>query len=146
MDQDAFKQFLKTTYYPKLHHAQRRAVHHQRMAKGLEWALITLSAIISILLTISSVIKTLPITPILAILSTIVTVIAALPKALKSQEKLSFYRELGNNLKNEYALYHAQIGDYQQFEDKERLFVQRTLSLLGEADKKMPDHTLTDPF
>ncbi|MGH2509962.1 MAG: DUF4231 domain-containing protein [Ktedonobacteraceae bacterium] len=144
MDQEAFEQFLKDRYYPTLHHAQQRAVHHQRVAKGLEWALIVLSATTSILLAISSLIKVLPITPIVAVLSAIVTVIASLMKSLKSHEKFSFYRKLGNDLQNEYAMYDAQIGGYQKFADKEQLFVKRILSLLGKADQKMPERTLSD--
>lgn len=75
MDQDVFDQFLKSRYLPTLQHARRRAAHHQRIAKGLEWALIILSAITSILLTISSFLRTLPITPIMTILCSLFRVV-----------------------------------------------------------------------
>ncbi len=144
MDQEAFQQFLKNKYQAELRHARQRALYHQRFAKWSEWGLIAFSAITTILLAVSSFLKELPITPITAACSAIVTVIAATIKSLKTQEKWSFYQNLSNDLDNEYYLYQIQEGIYQKFSDKEAQFVKRIISLLDEANKKMPQRTLPD--
>jgi len=144
VDQQAFQQFLKNKYEAELHLARQRAVYHQRFAKGSEWGLIVFSAITTILLAISSFLKELPITPITAVCSAIVTVIAATMKSLKTQEKWSFYQKLSNDLENEYYLFQAHEGIYQKFADKDAQFVKRVISLLDEANQKMPQRTLPD--
>lgn len=142
MNQEVFQQFFKDRYQVELVHTKHRAVHYQWWSRKLELFLIVLSATTTILLAVSSFFKALPITPITAIVSAFVTAIATGMKALKTQEKWSFYQTLFNNLNNEYYDYKAQISAYEGVPDKEALFVERVQSLLGEADKKMPLRTL----
>lgn len=144
MDQEAFQQFLTSKFHVELRQAQQRATHHQRFAKWSEWGLILFSSITTILLAISSFLKGLPITPFTAVCSAFVTIVAATMKSLRTQEKWSFYQKLSNDLENEYYLYKAQEGIYHKFTDKDAQFVKRVISLLDEANKKMPQRTLPD--
>ena len=144
VDQEAFQQFLKNKFQAELRQARLRAAHHQRFTKWSEWGLIFFSAATTILLAISSFLKGLPITPITAVCSAFVTVIAATMKSLKTQEKWSFYQKLSNDLDNEYYLYKAQEGIYQKFADKDAQFVKRVISLLDEANQKMPQRTFLE--
>ena len=144
MDQDAFQQFFKEKYQIELAQARLRAVHYQQLSKRLDLILILLSAITTVLLTISSFFKEFPITPITAVISAFVTVIATGMKTLKTQEKWSFYQTLYNDLNNEYYDDKAQIRNYQKVPDKDAFFVDRVRALLNEADKKMPLRTLPD--
>jgi hypothetical protein len=43
----------------------------------------------------------------------------------------------------EYYLYKAQEGIYQKFADKDAQYVKRIISLLDEANQKMPQRTLS---
>lgn len=141
MDQKDFQQFLDEKYQTELRLARRRALFHQRLAKGLEWGLIVLSTITTILLVISSFRDELSIRLTTGVCSTIVTAIAASMRTLRTQEKWSFYQKLGYDLENEYYLYLAKEGIYQKFKDKEAQFVKRVLSLLEDANQKMPQRT-----
>jgi hypothetical protein len=144
VDQEAFQQFLTSKFQVELRQARQRATHHQRFAKWSEWGLIIFSSITTVLLAISSFLRGLPITPLTAVCSAFVTTIAATMKSLRTQEKWSFYQKLSNDLENEYYLYKAQEGIYHKFTDKEAQFVKRVISLIDDANKKMPQRTLTD--
>jgi len=142
MNQEAFQDFLKNVYKAAGDHAQRRAHYHQRLAKWLEWMLISLSSLTTLLMALASFLREFPIAQISAVCSALVTVITIITKSQKPREKWSFYKTLGDQLIHEYYSYQAKDEIYQKFEDKDALFTRRILTLLEEANRKMPDRTL----
>lgn len=142
MKPEDFQIFL-SKYNKEKAHAQKRARHHQIVAKRLEWGLISCSAVTTILVPLSALWKTFLIIFLTTLSSALVTGIATVMKTLKTQEKWSFYQKLYHDLDLEYYRYIAQSESYQKFKDKEALFTQRVLVILDEANKKMPNSTLS---
>jgi hypothetical protein len=142
MEQEAFQNFLTTVYQVALDHAQQRAHYHQRLAKWLEWMLISLSSLTTLLMALASFLREFPIALISAGCSAFVTVITIITKSQKPREKCSFYKNLGDNLIHEYFSYKANDEIYQQFEDKDAQFTRRIFALLEDANKQMPDGTV----
>lgn len=122
-----FEKFLSERYRPEIGWYDTKSARNKRFYYAIQWSVIVLSATIPVL------ISSLPINLkwITISLSIILAIGTAGLKTFKFQENWLNYRTIAESLKKELSFFEASIGDYQQAENKESLFVERVESLIS---------------
>jgi len=132
MDTESFQKYLKERYYDQINWYDTKSMQNQKWYKRFQWAIIILSAITPVLITLdwrlpsNSVLGWIPI-----ITSVLVAISAAALKTFQYQEQWLNYRTTCETLRKEIQYYDAGIDEYAVVSDREALFVERVENLIS---------------
>lgn len=143
MDAATFKEYLQHRYYDQLHYYESAAGRNQKKYKNIQWVLIILSTLTTIMAALP---KEFDLQYAIVITAAIVTILTSGLKTFQYQELWVSYRSTIEQLKPELYLYQFNINEYgKPGIDKESLFVSRVESILSKehdvwpANKKIKD-------
>jgi Protein of unknown function (DUF4231) len=141
MEQEAFKDYLKTRYEDQLDWYDGKAIDNQKSFEGLQLAMIVTSAMTPVIL-VSHFVEHSPWLAGLALLSAVLNlIIIGAMKSFQFQEHWLRYRSTWQERRSELYLYQAGAGQYEAPQDtasttlkepdKEALFVQKIEDILA---------------
>jgi hypothetical protein len=142
MDMDKFETFRKERYERELEDYHQRAYSNQQQYKQLQWALVILSIVSAVAVSLEAFFDWLLLKVFAAIIVIVVSGLATVLKTFSYQEKWAFYRKMCHDLENEWDIYQAGAERYEQVEDKEQYFVMRIRALLDQGINTMSNLTL----
>ena len=127
MDPTAFENYLTGRYRDQVRWYGDKAATNKRLYQVFQWSVIVLSSALPVLVaTVSTEYKWLTVG-----IAIILAIGTAGLKTFKFQELWISYRTIAETLKKEEHFYRAQIGDYQDADDRDALFVERVESLIS---------------
>ena len=138
MDKTDFANYLEKRYYDQLNYYSSSAKKNQRRYKNIQWILIILS-------TITTILAALPRTDhfdfkyLIVVTAALVTILTSGLKTFQYQELWVNYRSTAEQLKPEIYYYNFNVGDYGKAgADKESLFVSRVEQILSKEHTEWP--------
>lgn len=138
MEQEEFEAYVQGRYQDQVAWYDRTAQQNRARYATFQWALIVLAATLPVLIPIASQWVTIPV-------SVAVAIGTAGLKTFKFQENWLNYRTIAESLKKEQHYYNADVGDYQDADNKEALFVERVENLISRENTLwLMTHTLPE--
>lgn len=138
MDKATFNEYLEKRYYEQLSYYDSSSKKNQRRYKNIQWVLIILS-------TLTTILAALPKTEgfdfkyLIVISAALVTILTSGLKTFQYQELWITYRSTMEQLKPEIYYYNFGVGDYgKPAADKECLFVTRIEQILSKEHTEWP--------
>lgn len=139
-----FEQFMKKQYNRALKHYRERSDHHIKVWKTLQWTLVCLAVAVAILVgailfasTSSNTLLQLLLACLVFLLSLVLVLVAIILVTSYSHEKWIVYNRTVNDLEKEHDQYlygrGYEVELYAQSTNKERLFMERVLSIIENA-------------
>ncbi len=132
MDQEDFGKYLKDRYLNQITWYDEKAIDNQRKYRRLQWLVIILAAVTPALIELD--LNTLVgqgIGHLATITSVAVAILTTALKTFKYQENWINYRTTCETLRKEKHYYDAKIGEYQNANDRNALFIERVESMIS---------------
>ena len=138
MDKAAFNDYLEKRYYDQLKYYSSASKKNQKRYKNIQWILIILS-------TVTTILAALPSTDhfdfkyLIVVTAALVTILTSGLKTFQYQELWVSYRSTMEQLKPEIYYYNFGVGDYgKSGADKECIFVSRVEQILSKEHTEWP--------
>ena len=138
MDKAAFNDYLEKRYYDQLKYYSSASKKNQKRYKNIQWILIILS-------TVTTILAALPSTDhfdfkyLIVVTAALVTILTSGLKTFQYQELWVNYRSTMEQLKPEIYYYNFGVGDYgKPGADKECIFVSRVEQILSKEHTEWP--------
>ena len=132
MDKATFDKYVSDRYFGEIAWYDAKSIRNQIWYRTLQWGLILLSASTPVLIALAQKTNSVPwlnMVPLMT--SVVVAILATSLKTFKFEENWINYRTICETLKKEIHFYRAGIGEYEDSEDKEALFVKRVEALIS---------------
>ncbi|MBW1962040.1 MAG: DUF4231 domain-containing protein [Deltaproteobacteria bacterium] len=126
MDPTEFDKYLTERYHDQVKWYGEKAATNKRLYQVFQWSVIVLSSALPVFIASLS--------PEYRWTTVGIAIGTAGLKTFKFQELWISYRTIAETLKKEEHFYRAQIGDYQDADDREALFVERVESLISKEN------------
>jgi len=129
MDAEKFDKYIKETYQNQVDWYDKKAISNKKWNNFFQISVIITAAIVPVSAVLEYKWPT-------VILAAIIAIGTGILKYFRFEEHWHNYRTTCETLKKEENFYDSKIGEYQEAEDPEKLFVERTESLISQAHTK----------
>ena len=132
MDEATFDKYINERYRAEVSWYDKKSMRNQIWYRTLQWGLILLSASTPVVIALAQKTDSMPWLKSLSLLSSvIVAILATSLKTFKFEENWINYRTTCETLKKEIHFFHAGVDEYEDSQDKQRLFVKRVEGLIS---------------
>jgi len=132
MDKATFDKYVSDRYLGEIAWYDAKSIRNQTWYRTLQWGLILLSASTPVMIALAQKTNSAPWLKMFSLMtSVLVAILATSLKTFKFEENWINYRTTCETLKKEINFYHARIGEYEDSEDKEALFIKRVEALIS---------------